>query len=89
MTLGPLAIGLFAFVAPPSFFGPPPPQLFGLPYELVFTSFAVSWGAIGGYVVGTSSRPWVLPVALLVFTFPAIVTIVLGPALVLILQNLG
>jgi hypothetical protein len=89
MALGPFAIALFSLLAAPSFFGPPPPRLYGIPYGLVFTALAVSWSAIGGYIVATSRRPWVLPVALLVFTFPAILTIVLGPAIILILQNLG
>ena len=92
--LGPLAVmALISIVAAPSFGGPmfsePPTTLFGVPDGLVLTVFAVLWGAIGGYVVATSRRPWVLPVALLVFTFPAIVAIVLGPAIILILQNRG
>jgi hypothetical protein len=60
----------------------------GIDLGVVVTTFAVSWGAIGGYIVATSRRPWVLPLALVVFTFPATLAIVLGPAIVLILQNL-
>lgn len=93
IALGPVAIGLFlTYLAAPSLGRPmfaEPPALLGIPLQLVIMIIALGWGAIGGYVVATTRRPWVLPVALLVFTVPAIVTIVLGPAIVLVLENLG
>jgi hypothetical protein len=91
MALGPPGVAiLILFVAAPTVGHPmfSEPMAPGIDLGVVLTIFAVSWGAIGGYVVATSRRPWVLPVALLVFTFPAIVALVLGPAIVLILQNL-
>jgi hypothetical protein len=67
---------------------PEPATLFGIPYDLIVLAFALSWGAIGGYVVGTSRSRWVLPAVLIGFTLPACVAILFAPALILILQNL-
>ena len=69
--------------------GARPPELYGIPVQLIFVAFAVAWGAIGGYVDGTSRSAWVLPVVLMVFTLPACLAIIFGPAIILILQNLG
>ena len=88
----PLLIAAWSIVAAPTFFDPMGyrrPELFGIPVQLIVMAFAVAWGAIGGYVVGTSRSPWVLPVVLLVFTLPACLAIIFGPAVILILQNLG
>ena len=87
----PLMVAAWSFVAAPTFFSPMghrDPDLFGVPVQLIVMAFAVAWGAIGGYVVGTRRSPWVLPVVLLVFTLPACLAIIFGPAFILILQNL-
>ena len=79
-------------IAAPAYFDPMfarHPELMGVPISLIISIFAVAWGAIGGYVVGTSSSPWVRLAAVVVFTLPACAALILGPALILILQNLG
>ena len=86
-----VVVAVLSVVAAPTFFKPMGyrrPELLGVPVELIFMAFAVAWGAIGGYVVGTRRSPWVLPVVLIVFTLPACLVIILGPAFVLILENL-
>ena len=82
----------WSIVATPTYFEPfgvRRPELFGVPLDFIVMVFAVAWGAIGGYVVATRRSPWVLPLVLVVFTLPACLAIILGPAIILILQNLG
>ena len=81
----------WSLVAAPTFFDPMGyrrPEVLGIPVEVLIMAFAVAWGGIGGYVVGTSRSPWVRALAIMVFTLPACVAIILGPAIILILQNL-
>jgi hypothetical protein len=88
----PFVWGLAAIVVAPSFSSPmfsESPTLIGIPSEVIIVAVALAWGAIGGLVVGTSGSRWVLPLALALFTLPACLALILGPALVLILQNLG
>ena len=88
----PLVVAAWGLVAAPTFFRPMgyrQPELFGIPLEFAITVFAIAWGAIGGYIVGTSRSRWALPYVLMFFTLPACLAIILGPAIVLILQNLG
>ena len=88
----PLAAAAWSFVATPTHFEPlgvRRPDLFGIPLDFIVMVFAIAWGAIGGYVAGTSRSPWVLPLVLVIFTLPACLAIILGPAIILILQNLG
>lgn len=92
MALGPLGLAiLILYLARPSSSHPMFSErgAFGIDLGPVLLVLALLWGAIGGYAVATSNRAWVLPVALVVFTIPAIVAIVLGPAIILILQNLA
>jgi hypothetical protein len=88
----PLLVAAWGLVAAPTYFEPmgyQRPELFGVPLEFIITVSAVGWGAIGGYVVGTSRSRWVLPYVLMFFTLPAVFVIVLAQAIVLILVNLG
>jgi|SRR5687768_15126526 hypothetical protein len=88
----PLAVAAWRVVAAPTYFDPMltgEPDLFGIPFQVIVAVFALAWGAIGGYVVGTTSSPLVRLAAVLVFTLPACVALILGPAIILILQNVG
>jgi hypothetical protein len=86
----PVVIAAWSVVATPTHFEPMGyhrPDLFGIPLDFIVMVFAVAWGAIGGYVVGTRRSPWVLPVALMVFTLPACLVMIFWPAIFLVLQN--
>lgn len=88
IALTPLWLGPIIYLMSPTFFGPKP-ELFGIPQNLVFTVGAMSWSFIG-VAITWGARSWLADVlALLVFTVPAIVLMIIGPAVVLILQNLG
>lgn len=86
------AVTLLQWVAAPTFFDPMNarrPELLGVPVEAWIMGFALLWGAIGGYIVATNTSRWVLPAVLVVFTLPACLAMILGPAILLILQNPG
>ena len=83
---------LYQWLATPTFFGSlgnRRPEFLGIPIALWIVTVALLWGAIGGYIVARSRSRWALPFGLLLFTIPACLAMLLGPALVLILQNLG
>lgn len=61
----------------------------GIPAPLLVAVVALAWGAIGGYIVGTSRSRWVVPYVLVLFTLPACLGVVFAQAIVLILENLG
>lgn len=82
-----LLVGIL-YVTAPSFFGPQP-ELFGLPAKLVFMAGAGSWALIGLGLVW-DARSWLIDVlGLLLFTIPAMLFLILGPAIILIIENLA
>ena len=83
--LAPHGISEPMFVTPP----PPPPSLLGISFADLLLAGAVGWGLLGAILVVRSRKPWAFAVGFLVFTVPACVAIILGPAIVLILSNLG
>jgi len=92
IVLLPVALALLAAALSPRFFDPMftgQPSLLGIALTDLVTAGAVGWGFLGGFLVARSRKPWAFPVGLLVFTLPASFVIILGPALILILQNLG
>jgi hypothetical protein len=65
-----------------------PATILGMPADVVVAAAAIAWGALGGVFIWRSSSPLRVPIALLVFTVPACLAILLAPAVVLIVQNL-
>lgn len=87
----PVAMSVIELVRP-TYFGPmgyEPPTILGIPAGLVITAIALAWGALGGVIVARSRSRLALPLVLLLITLPACAVVILAPAIVLILQNLG
>ena len=84
----PLWLGPLLYLISPTFFGPKP-ELLGLPTSLVMLVGAMSWALIGLGIIW-DARAWVVDaLALVVFTIPALLFMIIGPAILLIVQNLG
>jgi hypothetical protein len=84
----PLWLGPTIYLLSPRFFGPNP-ELLGIPQALVITVGAISWALIGLGIVW-DARSWLVDVlTLLVFTIPSMLFVIIGPAIILIVQNLG
>lgn len=66
-----------------------PPAILGLPAGVVFLFIALAW-AVLGILVGRSARSNArILLAMVVFALPASMAIFLGPAAILIIQNLA
>ena len=66
-----------------------PPSIVGIPVVIVVGALAVGWMLIGLGLVWNVRSVLTDMLALLLFTIPATLVVVLGPAMILILQNLG
>ena len=88
----PLWIRIYGYFAWQTFSSPmfgEPLGPFGIPQGALVDGLVMLWMLIGVYVVwGTRSR-LVAAAVYVVFTIPAPIALILGPAIVLILQNLG
>lgn len=62
---------------------------FGIPMNVLFDGLVMFWMLIGVYVLWGARSRLVAAVVYLVFTSPATIALILGPAIVLIVQNLG
>ena len=84
----PLWLGPIIYLLSPTFFAPDP-ELLGIPRSLVMTVGAMSWALIGLGIIW-DARSWLVDVlTLVVFTIPAMLFMIIGPAIILIVQNLG
>lgn len=83
-----LAIGL-ALVAR-SYIGRPmmTAESVGIPLNLVIGALTLAWAAFGALIVWTTSSRTAASLALVFITLPSIFAMILGPAIILILQNL-
>jgi hypothetical protein len=66
-----------------------PPSIIGIPLGIVVQGLAFFWMLIGVVAVWDARSRAVELVSLLVFTIPATIVTILGPAIILIMQNLG
>jgi len=92
MTLTPFALAAWVDFVPHSFFGGPlgpPPEILGLSAGGWLQVAFLAWAAVGAYIVWTTHSRLASALALVLFTPVAIFGLVLGPAVLLILQNLG
>lgn len=88
--LAPAFMVLLFWAATPNFMAPMfenPPEALGVPLGSAVMGFSVIWYAIGIAVIRFSPGRRLL--AFLVFIVPATVALVLGPGLILILENLA
>jgi hypothetical protein len=67
----------------------PPQGFLGIPYGLLVVAAAFAWGALGGLYVAKTRTLHALLLAVVIFTIPACILIIFGPAVILILQNLA
>jgi hypothetical protein len=70
-------------------FSGPRPEILGIPAAVWLQISFLSWAAVGAWVVWTTHSFLKSALALLLFTLPSLAGLVFGPALILILQNLG
>ena len=84
----PLWLGPVIYLMSPTFFSPNP-ELLGIPQALVMTVGGMSWALIGLGIIW-DARSWLVDVlTLVVFTIPAMLFMILGPAIILIVHNFG
>jgi len=84
-----LPVGLFAA---PHYLDPifhKAPTVLGLPIGVVVVSVSAGWFAVGVTLIAMASSRVTRLLAFLFFIIPAIVAVVLGPGMVLILENLS
>jgi len=82
---------IFSATQGPSLGGPfgEPPKALGLPLDVWLTILVGSW-TIAGLALIWDARSWPRrALALFLFTIPATFVMILGPAVILIVQNLG
>jgi len=85
-----LAVALQLFA--PVYFRPMlarPPEILGIPLGVVVGALTLAWAAFGSLVVWTTHSRLAAALALGFLTIPSIFAMILGPAVILILQNLG
>ncbi|HET9851790.1 MAG TPA: hypothetical protein VFP56_04705 [Candidatus Limnocylindrales bacterium] len=85
-----LAVALQLFA--PRYFPPlfaAPPDVMGVPLGVIVGALALAWAAFGALVVWTTHSRVAAALALAFLTLPSMFALLLGPAVVLILQNLG
>jgi hypothetical protein len=86
-----LVLVLLALFAQSSVGGPmgKPPDILGIPLGIALDAVVLAWAALGARVIWTTRSLPMATIALLTTTGPAVVLLVLGPAIILILQNLS
>jgi 1,4-dihydroxy-2-naphthoate octaprenyltransferase len=88
----PLWVGVITFLTARTYFGgglASPPDLYAIPLGVLTAGFAMGWMLIGVGLVWDSHSAMRNVFASVVFTIPATLLVLFGPAAILILQNLG
>ncbi len=88
----PLWTWIYAQFAWQTYFGGPliePIGPLGLPASVFFTGMVMLWMLVGVYALWAARSRRIAGVVYLVFTIPATFALIVGPAIVLIIQNLG
>lgn len=84
-----LAVALQLFA--PVYFRPVlarPPEILGVPLGVVVGALILAWAAFGSLIVWTTQSRLAAALALGFLTIPSIFAMILGPTVILILQNL-
>ena len=93
MTFSPFVFAVWVQLFSRPFLGGPmfaaPPALFGLPLGLVFEVACVGWAAGAAFIVWTTRSRIAAALAFVLGTVASLLGIIVGPAIVLILQNIG
>jgi hypothetical protein len=90
--LTPLWLFLIAQLLPGGFSRPlfsKPPEMIGLPFGVILGALATGWMLLGLVLVWNSRSRLTDLLALVVFTVPATLFVIFGPAVILIMQNLS
>lgn len=88
----PLALLLVLGLAAPGYFDPlstQPPSIVGIPLGQVLLAAAVVWMVIGAIAIWFTRSQAAQLAILFFFTFPSLFVVIMAPALILIMQNLG
>jgi hypothetical protein len=85
----PLSIRIYGYFAWRTFSSPmfPATGPFGIPQGVLVDGLVMLWMSIGVYVLWRARSRLVAAFVYLVFTIPATIALIFGPAIVLILQN--
>jgi hypothetical protein len=92
LALAPLWLQLGLTVAIPSFFDPlldPRASMLGMPAGIVVAGFTWLWALVGAAIVWRARHRLVVVLPLLLFTGPALLSVVLAPTLIRLVINLG
>jgi hypothetical protein len=92
LTSFPFVLIVVLMVVAPGFMDPllaNPPAIAGLPAGVVLLFLALVWAVLGILVARRARSTAGIALALVVFTLPASMAIMLGPAAILIIQNLA
>ena len=65
-----------------------PAGILGVPYTVVLEAVVLGWAALGALIVWTTGSRVAAALATAVLTLPSMFALILGPALILVLQNL-
>jgi len=92
VALTPIWMLLALLVLRPGFFDPifdNPPGIAGMPAGALIMAVGLVWGLIGARLMRSRRSDAGALLTLLAFATPATFAVILGPALILIVQNLG
>jgi len=87
----PFIVILFAAVFAPGFFEPAyanPPEILGLPAGIVVLFLAASWASIAFLAIRQTRSGIGIALALLAFTIPSTIVIILVPSVILVVLNM-
>ena len=90
-SLVPFAVAIVLQLVAPRLSGAllmPPPDLLGVPFPVVVEALTLGWAVLGALVVWTTGSRLAVMLALGFLTIPSMFVLILGPAVILILQNL-
>ena len=88
----PFIVILFAAVFAPGFFEPAyanPPEILGLPAGIVVLFLAATWASIAFLAIRETRSGIGIGIALLAFTIPSTIVIILVPSVILVVLNLS
>jgi hypothetical protein len=93
MVFAPFVLAIYAELVRRGSLGSPmdagQPELLGLPAGAWFQLSLLVWATVGAWIMWTTHSRLTSALAMFLFTLPSLVGLVMGPAIILILQNHG